>query len=138
MTIEFLIDSDVMIDLINSGLSRLVLLDNRLVPGFCGISVVTYGELLDGALWGRDPAESQVRTDAALRDSALEIIPITRIHMHHFAYIRGDLRRRGVKINFPDLLIAATALEHGLTVVTRNRRHFDRVPGLRVTSPNEF
>jgi len=30
----------------------------------------------------------------------------------------------------PDLLIAATALTHGLTLVTRNVRHFQRVPDL--------
>lgn len=35
-----------------------------------------------------------------------------------------------------DLLIAATALEHGLTVVTRNRRHFDRA-GVAILNPYE-
>lgn len=30
----------------------------------------------------------------------------------------------------PDLLIAATALHHDLTLVTRNRKHFERIPGL--------
>jgi predicted nucleic acid-binding protein len=32
----------------------------------------------------------------------------------------------------PDLLIAATALRYELTLVTRNLRHFQRVPGLRI------
>jgi len=32
-------------------------------------------------------------------------------------------------------LIAATALTHGIAVMTRNRRHFDRVAGLRMVSP---
>jgi tRNA(fMet)-specific endonuclease VapC len=31
-----------------------------------------------------------------------------------------------------DLLIAATALEHDLTLVTRNQRHFARIPGLQI------
>jgi len=36
----------------------------------------------------------------------------------------------------PDLLIAATALEHGLAIVTRNRRHFERT-GLPIVNPYE-
>lgn len=35
-----------------------------------------------------------------------------------------------------DLLIAASALAHDVTLVTENRREFDRIPGLTVESPN--
>lgn len=42
------------------------------------------------------------------------------------------LRQQGRPIDVPDLLLAATALAHDLTMVTRNVRHFDRVPGLLV------
>jgi len=42
------------------------------------------------------------------------------------------LRQQGRPIDLPDLLLAATALAHDLTMVTRNVRHFDRVPGLLV------
>jgi tRNA(fMet)-specific endonuclease VapC len=33
-----------------------------------------------------------------------------------------------------DLFIAATALQHGVTVLTNNRRHFERIPGLSIES----
>jgi len=33
-----------------------------------------------------------------------------------------------------DLLIGATALQHNLTVLTNNRRHFERIEGLRIES----
>lgn len=52
--------------------------------------------------------------------------------MERFAGIRGDLRRRGQLIPDLDLLIAATALHHDLTLLTRNVRHFDRIPELRL------
>ena len=46
------------------------------------------------------------------------------------ALVRADLRRQGQPIGPYDLLIAATALTHHLTVVTHNTREFSRVSGL--------
>jgi tRNA(fMet)-specific endonuclease VapC len=48
----------------------------------------------------------------------------------HSGDIRAYLARCGTPIGPYDLLIAAIALAHGLTVVTHNTREFDRVPGL--------
>lgn len=43
--------------------------------------------------------------------------------------------RRDTGIRTPDALIAGTALLHGLTLLTRNRRDFERVPRLRLRLP---
>ena len=48
------------------------------------------------------------------------------------ADLTAQLRRSGRSLDWADLFIAATALVHGLIVVTRNVRHFDRVDGLLV------
>jgi tRNA(fMet)-specific endonuclease VapC len=48
------------------------------------------------------------------------------------AQVRADLRRRGLPIGSYDLLIAATAQEHGLTMVTHNTEEFKRVEGLQL------
>jgi predicted nucleic acid-binding protein len=42
------------------------------------------------------------------------------------------LRSRGLLIPDLDLFIAATALEHDLILLSRNRRHFDRISGLNI------
>src|SRR6266508_3344321 len=47
----------------------------------------------------------------------------------------GGTIRRETGILTPDALIAATAIVHGLSLLTRNRRDFDRVPRLRLTAP---
>lgn len=46
------------------------------------------------------------------------------------ADIYADLRRRGALIGDADILIASTALEHGLELVTNNTKHFANVSGL--------
>lgn len=43
-----------------------------------------------------------------------------------------DLRRQGVRIGTQDLRIAAVALTHSATLVTRNERDFRQVPGLTI------
>lgn len=49
-----------------------------------------------------------------------------------FAEIRAYLRRRRQIISDFDILLGATALHHDLTVLTFNRRHFERIPDLRL------
>jgi len=50
------------------------------------------------------------------------------------AELAGRIRRE-TSIATPDALIAATALRHDLGLVSRNRRHFERVANLRLDSP---
>jgi toxin FitB len=45
---------------------------------------------------------------------------------------RGGILRRLLGISLPDALIAATALERELVLITRNKRDFERVSGLRL------
>lgn len=51
------------------------------------------------------------------------------------AKIHADLTRKGNKIDDLDMLIAATALRLGATVVTYNPRHFERIKELTVKTP---
>ncbi|MEK7862247.1 MAG: type II toxin-antitoxin system VapC family toxin [Chloroflexota bacterium] len=46
--------------------------------------------------------------------------------------------RRGLSMRTPDAIIAATAITHELTLVTRNRRDFERVRGLRLRDPADI
>lgn len=64
--------------------------------------------------------------------SALTVLPFDTPADEHYADIRAALERAGTPIGSHDLLIAAHARSRGLTLLTRNRREFERVEGLRV------
>ena len=49
-----------------------------------------------------------------------------------FGGLRGSLRREGKVVGDFDLLIAATALRHNLTLLSNNVRHFENIPSLRM------
>jgi predicted nucleic acid-binding protein len=63
------------------------------------------------------------------------LLPLNRSIMRRFARLRGELRQRGQLIGDPDLLIAATAIEHKCQLVTRNLRHFSRISELELYQP---
>ncbi len=54
----------------------------------------------------------------------LAVLPITEAIAEHWGTFEGECQLRGIGFNAPDGLIAATALAHDLTVVTRNVRDF--------------
>jgi tRNA(fMet)-specific endonuclease VapC len=60
------------------------------------------------------------------------VLPFDAACAETYARIRADLERRGAMIGIHDCQIAATALTHGLIVVTDNDAEFKRVPGLKV------
>lgn len=93
------------------------------------ISVITYAELLYGLTKSKSPKQRE-RFDSLLRDLQMVILPVTPAIIEHFIAIKVQLETSGEKLEDFDLLIAATAIEHNLTLVTGNKKHFSRVPGL--------
>lgn len=124
---SYLLDSDVVADWLR-GRADAVHLVSMLHDQGLAISLITYGEIYEGIYFSRDPRASEQVFVQFLR--SVEVLPLTRRIMQRFARVRGELRRTGLIIGDFDLLIAATAIQHNLTVVTRNVRHFQRIPGL--------
>ncbi len=64
--------------------------------------------------------------------SILDICPVTSSIARRAGRLDGALAKVGENLAFPDILIGVTALELGYSVITRNLRHFKRIPGLTV------
>lgn len=126
---SYLVDTDIVIGWLK-GRQREVALLRELSQDELAISLITYGEIYEGLYYGRD-----VQSHTALFGQFLrwvDVLPLNRPIMRRFAQVRGQLRQSGQLINDSDLLIAATALHHDLTIVTHNLRHFSRIPHLRL------
>ncbi len=94
------------------------------------ISIVTAGELLFGAYWSSRSQQNVAETNRLL--DHISILSLTRPIMDRFAQLKVGLLRQGQGLEDPDLQIAATALDSGLTLVTHNTAHYKRIPDLRI------
>jgi tRNA(fMet)-specific endonuclease VapC len=127
--LSYLIDTDWVADYLVDRPVAVQLLENLAVEGLA-IAIPTYGEIYEGLIYGRDREAREA--GFARFFEAVDLLSLTEATMRRFAAIRGQLRREGNLIGDMDLLIASTAIENELTLVTRNRRHFDRVPDLEL------
>jgi tRNA(fMet)-specific endonuclease VapC len=110
-------------------------------PGEIAVALVTVEEQFQGRLavirQSRTP-EQIARSYERLAETlqffcAVATLPFNSVAAERFA----ALRQQGVRIGTRDLRIAATALVHDATVVTRNLRDFSLVPGLSIEDWSE-
>src|SRR5207245_1542051 len=87
-------------------------------------------ELFYGASKSR-MVEENVREASRLL-SRLEVLPLSMSSAERAGLLFGGLELKGLPIEFRDSMIAGIALEHRLTLVTRNRRDYGRVPRLTI------
>ncbi len=97
-----------------------------------GISVITVSELLHGIHRAVGAVRNRRRAWVEELLAGTEAVPITTPVARVHAELWASLVERGDVIGQHDLWIGATALTHGLGVVTRNEQDFARIPGLSV------
>ncbi|MGH8056106.1 MAG: type II toxin-antitoxin system VapC family toxin [Candidatus Entotheonellia bacterium] len=99
--------------------------------GHFTFSIITRYEILRGL-----KATLATRQLAAFEERCRrsQVLPLTDEIIVQAADIYADLRRQGRLISDADILVAATALVHHLTLITENVAHFSRITGLTTES----
>ncbi|HUP60685.1 MAG TPA: PIN domain-containing protein [Thermoanaerobaculia bacterium] len=127
---RYLLDTNVLSEVIRKQPNRGLLQRLREVAARDVVtSAVCVAELRHGAasvahgarLWERIAREILSRVD---------ILPLGEAEAVRAGDLLATLEAQGEPIGVEDIWIGATALEHRLTVVTRNLKHFRRIPGL--------
>ena len=99
------------------------------------VSSITVGELVLGTILSDQATRELTKVEAFLRP--IQVLSFGRDEAFQWANLDAQLRRQGNRIETEDAIIAATAITHGLTVVTGNGKHFGRVNGLKVVDWEE-
>lgn len=95
------------------------------------ISAITAGELYHGAY--RSAARDRHLQNIEQRLlPAVTTLPLDVAVAKIFGELRAELEATGKRLDDADLQIAATAIHHGLELVTGNVRHFNRIPDLQI------
>ncbi len=127
----YLIDTDWAVDYLKGKPDAVSLLQS-LRPQGLAISQINYAEIYEGIYYGKDRPKNELALHRFLR--VVTVLPLNRQILQRFGVIRGDLRAHGLLFGDFDLLIGTTALHHNLTVVTRNVKHYNRIPRLLLYS----
>ena len=122
-----ILDSDTCIEILRGNVK--VIAKRRTVADDVATTWITASELAFGAEKSREPARN-----TTLVTEFLATLPVLGLDMPaalEFGRRKARLERAGMRIADADLLIAAIALAHGASVVTGNRKHYERIEGLR-------
>ncbi len=97
------------------------------------LSSISVMELEHG--WHRANSPETVTRRRQFLDEVLAVLPVepfSREMAVLAAKIDAEMKRAGLVLATADLLIVVTALHHGYAIGTRNTRHFNMIPGLKV------
>ena len=131
---RYLLDSDWVIDALRGGRAsdRTRQRIDQLAPQGIAISMISLAELSVGPNLVEASARSRMEMLSFIEEFTL--LGVDAATCEIFGSIKAGLQLRGQLIDDFDTMIAATALQYDLTLLTNNARHFERIDGLRIES----
>ncbi|HWE97756.1 MAG TPA: type II toxin-antitoxin system VapC family toxin [Tepidisphaeraceae bacterium] len=126
----YLLDTNIVIFILKEPAGGLAMKLAQTSPSDVLICSVVEAELYYGATKYGVPARRKAALGGFL--APYSSLPFDSACVPHYANIRDQLERKGQIIGGNDLMIAAIAITHGLTLLTHNSNEFERVPGLSV------
>ncbi len=123
-----ILDSDVCIEILRG--NEKLMEKRRSIDDDVATTWITASELAYGAEKSRAPKENVTLVTEFL--ATLPVLGLGLPSVLDFGRWKARLERAGMRVADADLLIAAIALAHGASVVTGNRKHYERIESLRI------
>src|ERR1051326_1784298 len=127
---RYLLDTSLVAAFLHGRPAILALLEPLVKDGQAGTSILVYGEVIEYLKGLPTFQEYKVRLQKLLELNQITAYPLTYPILERYADIRRTLRPQHKDIGDIDTLIAATALEENLTILTIDR-DYERVPELK-------
>lgn len=122
-----ILDTDHCIEILRGKLN----VEKKIKPGQeLAIASISVAELTHGAHRSSRPEANLASLDVFL--AALTVLPFDEFSARRFGALKADMERAGTPMDNLDLQIASIVMEHNAVLVTHNRRHFQRLPDLKL------
>jgi tRNA(fMet)-specific endonuclease VapC len=131
MSPAYVLDTDWGINYLHGRPEIVAKVDGLRIHGIA-VSVVSLAELYEGVYYSTNPKDGERTLEDFL--ASVEVIGLNAPICKVFGRERGKLRTQGRTVGDFDLLIAATCLHGGFTLLTNNRRHFEHIESLAMVS----
>lgn len=131
----YFLDTSVVIDCIRGKKETSQFISN--LKGSLFINYIVIAELSEGIYRVKDSKAMEAGIDAFI-NGVDGVLPINYNVSKLFGKIRTDLKEKGQIVEDFDILIASTCIENNLPILTLNKKHFDRIVGLEVLTPDDF
>ena len=125
---KYLLDTNVIIDYLR-GKKKI---EAKFLEQGSAISIITRAELYYGAYKSKAPEENLKKIKSMLQELTIETINLNENILNIYGQLKAGLEEKGKKLDEFDLLIAASALSDNLILITRNKKHFQRIPQLKL------
>ena len=123
---KFLLDTNIVIDFLR-GKQPVVDRINRILKQGLAISAVSVAELYHGAYKSSRPKYNLEKVDEFISVPGISVVDLDKKIAGYYGKMLADLEANGVKLAEVDVLIAATAGEMELTILTGDKKHFARL-----------
>ncbi len=130
---QYLLDTSVIISYLRGRKPQVDVVDS--LDGELTTSFVCLSELYEGIARVKD-SKSAEKTVLEFFEGMDEVYGVDENVAKQFGFLRSQLKKSGEILEDLDILIAATCIAYGATLVTENVKHFSRVSGLEIVPTN--
>ena len=129
--IRYLLDTNVLIDILRNKRKDIIQRVMEIGIDHCVVSDISVYELYCGVAASANPQKNRETLEKVFQ--RLAVIPASDAYWEA-AEEKQRLAKAGTSLEDMDLLIGCTALVYGITLVTGNTRHMERIQGLKIES----
>jgi tRNA(fMet)-specific endonuclease VapC len=123
---KYLLDTNIIIDLFH-GVEEVTSRLEKIEEFGVAVSTISLAELYLGAEISTNKKKNEKKIDSFLRTPSVSVLDFTKKSAKEYGILLGKLQKKGIKLAEVDTMIAATAKLYGLKVLTKDKKHFERL-----------